>query len=261
MLAWLKMMSRRRYYWADDACSCCGGRFRFDFPVIWDKLAEDWNLTDEQRGQLDRRDAATCQFCYSNGRARSIGTTLLEDIAETKDLRFVTIREMARTLTQDGPKIAEINWIPGLHQFLSRMPSVTCSEFGTENSQDLMQLTYGDETFDYVLTSDTLEHVPDFDLAMREVRRILKPKGKHIFTIPVLWDRETRTRASLVDGKIVHHLPPSYHGTDGVADAGCLVCNEFGGDVVQRIEQSGFKVSVHRSDDNPLLATLKAEGA
>ena len=117
-----------------------------------------------------------------------------------------------------------------------------------------MALSYSDATFDYVLTSDTLEHVPDFDIGLAEIRRVLKPLGRHIFTIPVLWDRPTRQRAALVDGKIVHHLPPSYHGEAGAEEY--LVFNEFGGDVVERIEAADFDVRIERDVANPLIATF-----
>ena len=64
------------------------------------------------------------------------------------------------------------------------------SEFGSTSpavpSQDLMQLTYADASFDMVITSDTLEHVPDIDRALRETLRILKPGGMHEFSVPVV---------------------------------------------------------------------------
>ena len=43
-------------------------------------------------------------------------------------------------------------------------------------------------SFDLVLTSETLEHVPDLAAASREIRRVLVPGGRHIFTIPLLPD-------------------------------------------------------------------------
>ena len=53
-------------------------------------------------------------------------------------------------------------------------------------SEDLTRLTYSDASFDLVLTSETLEHVPDLEAALREIRRVLVPGGRHIFTIPQL---------------------------------------------------------------------------
>jgi SAM-dependent methyltransferase len=124
-----------------------------------------------------------------------------------------------------------------------------------------MALSYEDATFDYILTSDTLEHVPDFDVALSEIRRVLKPGGKHVFTVPIIWDRRTRRRAEVVDGAVVHHFPPSHHGGPDSSPDDYLVFNEFGGDVVERIENAGFSVALVREPENELVVTIVATKA
>jgi len=42
---------------------------------------------------------------------------------------------------------------------------------GGARNEDICRLTYADASFDLVLSSDTLEHVPDFRAALRETRR------------------------------------------------------------------------------------------
>jgi ubiquinone/menaquinone biosynthesis C-methylase UbiE len=44
-------------------------------------------------------------------------------------------------------------------------------------SEDLCALSYADASFDLVVTSDTLEHVPDVDAALREIPRVLHEFG------------------------------------------------------------------------------------
>jgi ubiquinone/menaquinone biosynthesis C-methylase UbiE len=105
--------------------------------------------------------------------------------------------------------------------------------------------------FDLVVNSDTLEHVPDFDRALAEIRRVLKPGGLHIFTVPVIWDRDSRVRASTNHDKLVHHLPPSHRGAPGPGAADLLVFHEFGQDIDARIEAAGFEYSVVRDVRNP----------
>jgi SAM-dependent methyltransferase len=155
-------------------------------------------------------------------------------------------------------RVAEINPLPGVHPFLSKLPWIISTEYGTDRSEDLMALSYPDQSFDIILTSDTLEHVPDFDVALREIHRVLRPGGKHIFTVPVIWDRCTRQRAVLEKGSVVHLLPPSYHGTPGLDVDDYLVFNEFGGDVVGRIEKAGFSVEVREFEGNPMASVLIA---
>ena len=76
-------------------------------------------------------------------------------------------------------------------------------------SEDLAQLTYSDASFDLVLTSETLEHVPDLETALREIHRVLVPGGCHIFTIPQLPHVPTTFARAVVlaDGSIEDRAP------------------------------------------------------
>jgi ubiquinone/menaquinone biosynthesis C-methylase UbiE len=58
---------------------------------------------------------------------------------------------------------------------------------------DAMRLPFADATFDYVVCSEVLEHLPDDARAAREILRVLKPGGTCIATVPcqdypVAWD-------------------------------------------------------------------------
>lgn len=257
MLAYLRSLPYQRIFFSENRCACCGARLRRHFRIIWDTLSEEWELTPTLRQMMDRREGTICAFCKTPTRTRHLAGMLLDDLAETKGLRFETMRAL-----QDAApatlRIAEINELPGVHKYLIGLPGTVYSEYGGSNSEDLMALSYADDTFDYVLTSDTLEHVPDFDRALSEIRRVLKVGGAHIFTIPILWERATRRRASVVDGQIVHHLPPSHHGKPGSDEGDLLVFNEFGGDIVPRIEMAGFEVRLRQSRSNPTVTTISA---
>ena len=123
--------------------------------------------------------------------------------------------------------------------------------------KDLMDLSYPSESFDLVLTSDTLEHVPDFQKGLREIGRIMKPQALHIFTIPVVWDRpRTRKRAFMRGREIFHLLPPSYHGSSNNPSDDRLVFSELGADVESTIKEQGFEVRTVRDSRNPALTTF-----
>lgn len=55
---------------------------------------------------------------------------------------------------------------------------------------DLMGLPFADASFDYVLCSHVLEHVPDDGQAMRELLRVLKPGGAAVLQVPLALKRE-----------------------------------------------------------------------
>jgi SAM-dependent methyltransferase len=54
-------------------------------------------------------------------------------------------------------------------------------------------MPFADNTFDFVIAADVIEHVDDDAQAVREVHRVLKPHRHAIFTVPafkVLWSRQ-----------------------------------------------------------------------
>ena len=50
---------------------------------------------------------------------------------------------------------------------------------------DLTRLSFADGTFDVVLASNVLEHIPDDRAAMGEVRRVLRPGGWAMLPVPI----------------------------------------------------------------------------
>ena len=128
------------------------------------------------------------------------------------------------------------------------------SKIETVPSESLLKLSYLSNFFDIVITSETLEHVPDFDKSMQEIHRVLKPGGTHIFTIPIVWDRPyTKVRAKVENGRLLHIFPPSYHGSKYENQSDYLVFYEFGRDIIQRCKNAGFLVDVIRNQENPSL--------
>ncbi len=50
---------------------------------------------------------------------------------------------------------------------------------------DVVHLPYQDASFDVVVASEVLEHVPEIRLALAEIKRILRPGGKAVITVPL----------------------------------------------------------------------------
>jgi ubiquinone/menaquinone biosynthesis C-methylase UbiE len=49
---------------------------------------------------------------------------------------------------------------------------------------DALQLPFKDETFDAIVTFETIEHVPDGHLFLQEMRRVLRPGGTIVISTP-----------------------------------------------------------------------------
>jgi SAM-dependent methyltransferase len=113
-----------------------------------------------------------------------------------------------------------------------------------QRCENLERLTFPDETFDIFLTQDVLEHVFRPDLAVREIARVLKPGGVHVFTAPKhkhLLKSYARAKQH-PDGSVEHLLSPEYHSSP-IGDGGCLVTWDYGADFDDLLSQwSGYLV-------------------
>lgn len=117
--------------------------------------------------------------------------------------------------------------------------------------QNLEALTFADHSFDVVITEDVLEHVQDWEQAVREIARVLKPAGAHIFTVPLWLDRPTVERVRIRDGHIEYLLPPEYHG-DPIRGK-ILAYRNFGIDVLEKLRQLGFETQLQLSTYRDIL--------
>jgi SAM-dependent methyltransferase len=242
-------------------CSVCGATTTFVFNswVVADDMRREW----ESRGAGDRlveRETMYCRRCLASLRVRRIADVLVLHYAE----QARSVAEMLGEATFWSLDVAEINSAGALHSVLERHPRMRYSEFrenaelgevvGGVRHEDICRLTYPDASLDLVLTADTLEHVPDFRDALREIRRVLRPGGRHVFTVPVsAARRQTLTRASRDDAdRIVFHAPPQYHGRGSGPLAllsprrtDFLAYHDFGLDLLEDLSAAGYRPEVH----------------
>ncbi len=249
---WLEVLAHRRF----EPCSVCGA-FRPMFyrrRVIPRRLEELWGLSPRLARTLARKESCDCARCGAKLRCRRIADVVLalypvgEPPAPAPALEYWVQCVEIRPL-----RVAEINRIDGVHDVLARLPRFESSDYrpGAEpgawvdgvRSEDLTRLTYPAASFDLVLTSETLEHVPDLDAALGEIRRVLAPGGRHVFTVPVL-PQTPRTFARAIvgpDGSVEDRAPRIAHPG---GDWGYPVFTEFGADLPDLLRRAGFEVDV-----------------
>lgn len=108
--------------------------------------------------------------------------------------------------------------------------------------EDAANLSFGDDSFDLMLSMDVFEHTYYYENVYREVYRVLKPGGKLLLTIPMrpIYD-ETVERAKIVDGEIVHMMEPIYHGDPLQPQNGVLEFIQYGWDIIPFLKKIGFR--------------------
>ncbi len=65
-------------------------------------------------------------------------------------------------------------------------PDNPAKSFGL-SSANALELPFADNTFDKVICSEVLEHIPDYQGALREIERVLKPGGLFCASVPRRW--------------------------------------------------------------------------
>jgi SAM-dependent methyltransferase len=103
------------------------------------------------------------------------------------------------------------------------------------------RLSFADASFDFPLSFDVLEHVPEYRTALREFYRVLRPGGQLLLSVPFRPDAaETLTRARMLDdGSIEHLIEPDYR-EDPLRQDGCLAFYHFGWDLADDVRNAGF---------------------
>ena len=96
-------------------------------------------------------------------------------------------------------------------------------------------MTFQDESFDLFITQDVFEHVMEPNKAFKEIERVLKPGGAHVFTVP--WYHtlpKTLQRARINEDGIEYIEEPIYHGNP-IDENGSLVTFDWGQDMIEYI--------------------------
>ncbi len=187
-------------------CQCCGGAFRAFMPY----------------GNKVVRPNARCPRCFSAERQRMV----LVYLRERTD-----VFSAARSVLHFAPEA-------GIERHLrtnAKLDYITADLDGSRamEAMDITDIPRPDNTFDIVLCSHVLEHVPDDRKAMREIFRVLRPGGFAIVLVPLYEDMaETYENRDITtpDGRLEH-----FDQIDHV--------RKYGMDYFDRLKEAGFVVN------------------
>lgn len=193
-------------------CTVCGSSLRRFLP--FGPIANEW-----------------CPVCSSMSRHRllwhALGRTNIFDAAAA----------------DTGGRVLHMAPEPGLQRELRRRSrlaytSADLHDPHVDDRVDITDMPYPDRTFDVIVCSHILEHVPDDRAAMRELARVLKWGGTALIMVPfhdaATTDEDPRvTDAAERETRFGQHDHVRYYGRD----------------IVDRLETAGLHVDPVRAEE------------
>jgi SAM-dependent methyltransferase len=190
-----------------------------------------------------RRDQYRCARCLSIPRFRALMSVLETHVPQWRELKIHESSPGGASslkLAREGRQYIASHYFPDV-------PAGTLRDgFRCEN---LERQSFADNTFDLVISQDVFEHILEPQRAFAEIARTLKPGGRHVFTVPWYYWKETLVRAIRANGAIEHLCEPDYHANP-IDPKGSLVVTEWGYDLCDIIYRcSGMTTTAVRIRD------------
>jgi len=247
-------------------CNVCGHQTRFYYtdPVLY-------------------RESLVCGQCLTTSRYRSITRGLLKAIEELTDIKAASLVELQPTAENVSLKIydtqpafycdqnaypipdllARCKWIEGATSIYRPQQPLGLELGPNFTNQNLEELAFPDNSFDVLITSDVMEHVRLDNKAHREIRRVLKPGGVYLFTVPHFrHGRETVARVEVIDPedptKDQFLLEKEYHSDANAEDCRALSYRAYGTDLDDFLSGLGFAVE-YCNKDFPEIGIMNTE--
>lgn len=118
---------------------------------------------------------------------------------------FEVARRGARIVALDY-SLADLKDVVGLFGAMRASGEIGADQLASSVNGDGTMLPFADNTFDHIICSEVMEHIPDDHAAARELTRVLKPGGTLAVTVPtwlpeqVCWALSDEYHAPFVEG-------------------------------------------------------------
>jgi SAM-dependent methyltransferase len=202
------------------------------------------------------RESCVCARCQATNRHRQVAYVVCNAMQARLRRR---VRSLAAVTRVSDLIVYNTEAGGPIHRTLRTLPGYRCSEyFGSHYQsgervngivhQDLMHLAMEDASVDLVLSSDVFEHIPDPYTAHAEVHRVLRPNGRHVFTVPFhQMEFLDDVRAHIDDrGVLVLDKEAIYHHDPIRPSEGALVYTIFGLEMLVKLRRIGFLTNLYK---------------
>jgi len=225
-------------------------------------------------------DTGYCFFCTANERNRVLVEILkkiliIKLLCKNRDLKNqisritltnYSLKTILKAIKFENIVIYEPSSIGAIYNKLKNYSKFIFSEYFPYSNlkkgqyfrnilfEDLQDLSFIDNYFDIVITQDVLEHVENPYLAFKEIYRVLKPNGIHIFTVPIGNNERTfqyfDDKGKPLFNRVVFHNDP-------LRQKGAKVYTQFGIDIVEILNDFHFSSFIISTKKNSVIISIK----
>lgn len=154
---------------------------------------------------------------------------------ERHRMQFIALNQVLQHLDTGSMKILHFAPEPFFQEYFKakfgQYESADISMKGVDHKVDLQDLPFDDDSYNFVFASHVLEHIPNDNKAISEIRRILKPNGIAILPVPIVAE------------KTIEYSKPNPHESNHVRAPGK--------DYFDRYEKHFRKTELISSDSHP----------
>lgn len=118
---------------------------------------------------------AMCPYCKSRERHR------LQRLVVDRLLGQVDVSQWKILHVAPEPFLADF-----LRQRFGLYETADLEREGMDHQVDLQKLPFASQSYDFVFASHVMEHIPNDEKAISEIRRVLKPNGIAILPVPIV---------------------------------------------------------------------------
>ena len=214
----------------DAVCNICGERGNFVISDLDPRLDENTQL----------RENILCQSCGSSSRDRMLIYGFQEVLGTSQSLSKMQPDKKFRVLETSGVR-GHPKYLENLYDYYNvwyEPELMKNGSYDVKKYADLQNLSFQDEYFDVILSSDVFEHIRLYKQAFLEVFRVLKPQGLLILQIPFLGlEKRDLELVEVIGDRDVFLATPQYHASN------TLVYRIYGGlDLIPSLWNVGFYV-------------------
>lgn len=184
------------------------------------------------------RETLSCSNCHLNNRTRGALHIFHQECSPNQESKIYLTEQVSSLYKYVAHKFPH-TW--GSEYLGDEIPYGTVTNNGIRN-ESLTHLSFEKNSFDYILSFDVLEHIPNYLQAIKECFRVLRPNGKLLWSVPFNINSPSNIIRATVDteGNITHLKPPQYHG-DPLRKEGVLCFQVFGWQMLDEMKNIGFR--------------------